>query len=94
MRMAGYNTNRCCGAGRQKLSPTERAKFGTVPQAKAHLQKAEKTGNVKMGKDQNFMPKLAAALYSGAASADAAWRRLPVRLREKRSPRVWVKPTV
>lgn len=38
-------TNYYYGAGWQKLSPTERTKFGTVQQAKAALQKAEKTGN-------------------------------------------------
>ena len=38
-------TNYYYGAGWQKLSPTERTKFGTVQQAKTHLQKAVKTGN-------------------------------------------------
>ena len=33
------------GAGWQHLSPAERVKFGTLQQAKAHLRKAEKTGN-------------------------------------------------
>ena len=36
------------GVGWQKLSPTERAKFGTVQQAKAHLRKAEKVGNANV----------------------------------------------
>lgn len=47
LRLAPDNalTNYFYGAGWQKLSPTERAKFGTVQQAKAHLQKAVKTGN-------------------------------------------------
>ncbi len=36
------------GYGWQHLSPTERAKFGTMQQAKAHLQKAEKTGNANV----------------------------------------------
>ncbi len=36
------------GYGWQKLSPVERAKFGTMQQAKAHLQKAEKTGNANI----------------------------------------------
>lgn len=41
-------TNYYYGAGWQKLSPTERVKFGTVQQAKAHLQKAVKTGNANV----------------------------------------------
>lgn len=41
-------TNYYYGAGWQKLSPTERVKFGTVQQAKAHLQKAEKVGNANV----------------------------------------------
>ena len=40
--------NYCYGAGWQRLSPADRAKFGTVQQAKAHLQKAEKTGNASV----------------------------------------------
>ena len=36
------------GVGWQKLSPADRAKFGTVQQAKAHLQKAVKTGNANV----------------------------------------------
>ena len=41
-------TNYYYGVGWQKLNPTERAKFGTVQQAKAHLQKAEKVGNANV----------------------------------------------
>lgn len=41
-------TNYYYGAGWQKLSPAERVKFGTVQQAKAHLQKAVKTGNANV----------------------------------------------
>ncbi len=41
-------TNYFYGVGWQKLTPTERAKFGTVQQAKAHLQKAEKVGNANV----------------------------------------------
>lgn|GEM_PF-992362 len=41
-------TNYYYGAGWQKLSPTERTRFGTVQQAKAHLQKAVKTGNTNV----------------------------------------------
>ena len=36
------------GVGLQKLSPTERVKFGTAQQAKAALQKAVKIGNVNV----------------------------------------------
>ncbi|MGI4788988.1 MAG: hypothetical protein ACRYFS_09070 [Janthinobacterium lividum] len=36
------------GVGWQKLSPSDRAKFGTTQQAKAHLQKAEKTGKASV----------------------------------------------
>ena len=36
------------GAGWQKLTPGERTKFGTLQQAKAHLQKAEKVGNANV----------------------------------------------
>ncbi len=36
------------GYGWQHLSPAERTKFGTMQQAKAHLQKAEKVGNVSV----------------------------------------------
>ena len=50
LRLAPDNalTNYFYGVGWQKLSPTERAKFGTVQQAKAHLRKAEKTGNASV----------------------------------------------
>ena len=41
-------TNYFYGVGWQKLNPTERMKFGTVQQAKAHLRKAEKTGNASV----------------------------------------------
>lgn len=41
-------TNYFYGVGWQKLSPTERMKFGTVQQAKAHLRKAEKVGNANV----------------------------------------------
>jgi len=41
-------TNYFYSIGWQKLSPTERTKFGTVQQAKAHLQKAVKTGNANV----------------------------------------------
>jgi tetratricopeptide (TPR) repeat protein len=36
------------GYGWQKLSPAERTQFGTMQQAKAHLQKAEKVGNASV----------------------------------------------
>ena len=38
------------GIGWQKLSPADRAKFGTAQQAKAHLQKAVKVGNANVKK--------------------------------------------
>lgn len=41
-------TNYYYGAGWQMLSPTERTKFGTGQQARAHLQKAVKTGNANV----------------------------------------------
>lgn len=41
-------TNYYYGVGWQELSPGERTKFGTVQQAKAHLQKAVKTGNANV----------------------------------------------
>ena len=43
-------TNYFYGVGWQKLSPAERAKFGTAQQAKAALQKAVKTGNATVKK--------------------------------------------
>lgn len=36
------------GVGWHKLTPAEQVKFGTVQQAKAHLQKAEKVGNASI----------------------------------------------
>ena len=50
LRLAPDNalTNYFYGVGWQKLSPTERTKFGTVQQAKAHLRKAEKVGNANI----------------------------------------------
>ena len=41
-------TNYYYGVGWQRLTPAERAKFGTVQQAKAHLRKAEKVGNANI----------------------------------------------
>ena len=41
-------TNYFYGVGWQKLSPSERVKFGTVQQAKVHLRKAEKVGNASV----------------------------------------------
>lgn len=41
-------TNYYYGVGWQKLSPTERVKFGTAQQAKAALQKAVKIGNAEV----------------------------------------------